>query len=98
MPKLRNAETEIEGIVQWIGRKFRNHQPTSELSLSPHTRAGMADQYDTPPHKAKQHEVWMDGNLRNAVLIKDGERYFRVEVREIAEDDYEEPAKLEIGY
>lgn len=33
--KLRNADTDLGGLVQWLGRKLRNHNPMSSRDLAP---------------------------------------------------------------
>ena len=82
MPKLRNGDTPVAMLTNWLGRKCRNHNPLSELKLTASQREATPRLYQTK--RAKDDEILLarEGG-RNRILYHNGERAFEIIVNEI---------------
>ena len=83
MGKLRNGDTPVAMLTNWLGRKCRNHNPLSELKLTASQREATPRLYKTKT-RAKDDEIRLavEGG-RNRILYHNGERAFEIIVNEI---------------
>lgn len=77
MPKLRNSSTDVGKLVQWFGRKARNHHPLEELGLA----AGnpRPNQYKSK-HKG---DVFVVANREDTLVYRAGSRVFVATFEEV---------------
>lgn len=77
MPKLRNAGTDVEMFVQWLGRKCRNHNPLSELGIK--GRAHLGDRY----HAKQPGNLFVKGEDTSTLVYMANDRAFEITVKEV---------------
>ncbi|MBY0560152.1 hypothetical protein [Hyphomicrobium sp.] len=93
MPKLRNAGTDIGKLIQWVGRKCRNHNPLEELGLAVSARPG-ATTYKSK-HKGEVFTLAEDDTL---LVYRAGGRVFAIQARETNEEEFEGKQLEAVGY
>lgn len=97
MPKLRNADNDIDKFAQWLGRKCRNHNPLEELKLDITSRQKLPSM-----HQAKgKGDVQMLEAARNTLIYDVGGRVFAIEVNELEGEQIEavrKAKKIAVGY
>lgn len=112
MPKLRNAESDVEAFAQWIGRKCRNHHPLEELKIPTDklelakVRAGVVtssrDTKKSNMYQAtKKGDVSILEHARNTLVYDCGGRVFTVEINELEEGEIETVRsckRIAVGY
>ena len=89
MPKLRNGDTPIAMLTNWLGRKCRNHNPLSELKLTAAQRAATPRLYKNTA--AKTNEVMLVSDTeRNRLIYHNGQAAFEITVNEIPMSEIED--------
>jgi len=80
--QLRNGDTDLQALTQWVGRKCRNHNPAAELVEGKRSRGC-------------EVAIVKDGE-ENTVLYQVGDRRFKIEVTEVLAD--EDLPMVPVGY
>jgi hypothetical protein len=89
MPKLRNGKTDIGQFTQWLGRKCRNHNPLSELSLAEGKRVAMPRLYEAKSMGKVQIVKGSEAASGSGVLLYEAaNRLFEITIREVEPEQY----------
>lgn len=81
--QLRNGDSDIAALTQWVGRKCRNHNPAAEMTSGKRSNGctvGIVNDED-----------------QNQVVYEVGGRKFKLEVTEIT-DTEEDFSTIPVGY
>lgn len=70
--QLRNGDSELQALTQWVGRKCRNHNPAQSME-----RGGS--------RSSSQVGIVADDD-KNTVIYQSGGRRFKIEVTEILDE------------
>lgn len=89
MPKMRNGDTPVAMLTNWLGRKCRNHNPLSELKLSKREMAEKPRLYENEAAQEKEVLVVSDTS-RNRLIYHNGTQAFEIVVNEIPMDEVED--------
>ena len=83
MPKMRNGETLISQLANWIARKCRNHNPLSELDLPVDERERLPNLYKVKKRAGSREVLLVSDPDRNCIYYHNGSVAFEITVRQV---------------
>lgn len=94
MPKMRNADTVVGQLVQWMGRKCRNHHPLEELLVTAGRRRKLDDRYQ----RSRAARVYTIEGREDLLVYVEAEQCFLIKTEQISLESMGELDLVEVGF